>query len=160
MFFFPILTLFPRILLHCVSGILWKGWLMLEEEVAEGGDMGWDSLRSWMASCVPAVCQRNTERRGERPIISHTHTFSLSFHTPDSCPAKSARQILLKPSLILIYACGLLLHTSTQIETHIHTHTHVFPVLCGEFFSPSFIVFAHTHMQRGPKSSHAMCQCF
>lgn len=53
------------------------------KRVQKGGKNGLGQF-SWTASCVPAVCQRNAEWRGERPIISHTHTLSLAFHTPET----------------------------------------------------------------------------
>lgn len=86
--------------------------MVLEEEGGEGEKKGLGQFTR-MASCVPAVCQQNAEWRGERPISSHMHTLSLAFHTPNPGPAKSGRQILLKPSL-LIHACGPLLHTPTH----------------------------------------------
>lgn len=104
------------------------------------------------------LCASGTLSSVEKGLLSPTRTHSLSpFTSPNPGPAKSGRQILLKPSLILIYACGLLLHTPTQ--------THLFQVMCTELFSlvfPCLCAQIHTHppTQRRPKSFHAMCHCF
>lgn len=77
------------------------------------------------------------------------HTLSLAFHTPDPGPAKSDRQILQKPSLLLIHACGLLLQT----------HTHTYSVCCAWSYSPFLTISAHTQSP-GASMPPSMCHCF
>lgn len=79
--------------------------------------------------------------------LPHAHT-PLPFHTPKPDPAKLGRQFLLKPSLILPHACGLLLHT----PTHIHIHTHAFWVLRGDLFAFLFPCLC-AHSQRAQEPS-------
>lgn len=82
---------------------------------------------TWMASCVPAVCQQNAEWRGERPIISHMHTLSLAFHTPNPGPCEIRRTDSAK-TITPRYAC--------MWSPPAHTHSHaLIKVACGELFS-------------------------
>lgn len=89
------------------------------------------------------LCASRTMSGVEKGLLSPTCTHSsLAFHNPSSGPAKSGRQILLKPSLLLIHACGLLLHTHTYLSG-----------IQGVIF-PSLSLVLHTQMHRRPERLH------
>lgn len=129
LFFFFYLNHFPpySLTLHVwhslgVAGWCWSGRVQKGKRYS-------NSLVGWPA--VYQLCASGTLSSVEKGLLSPTRTHSLSpFTSSNRGPPKSGRQILLKPSLILIYACGLLLHTPTQ--------THLFQVMCTELF---FLVF-------------------
>lgn len=114
--------------------------MVLEEEGAEGwGKRGWDSLLGWPAVCQ--LCASRTLSGVEKGLLSPTCTHSLSPFTPQTLgPAKSGGQILLKPSLLVTHACGLLLRTPT--------HTHLSKWRAESYFPFSNPVFAHTDAQK------------
>lgn len=109
-----------------------------------GEKRGWDSLLGWPAVCQ--LCASRTLSGVEKGLLSPTCTHSLSPFTPQTLgPAKSGGQILLKPSLLVTHACGLLLRTPT--------HTHLSKWRAESYFPFSNPVFAHTDAQ---KSFHAI----
>jgi len=97
---------------------------------------------SGMASCVPAVLWA----AWRKPYyLSYAHT--ISHQNPD--PAKLGRQILLKPSLILIHACGLLLCTPTYTCAHAYS---LFECCVGSYF-PFSLPYLYAHSQRAQELS-------
>lgn len=93
------------------------------------------------ASCVPA--ERWVAWR-KAYYLPHAHTLSRLSH-PKPQPAKSGRQILLKPSLLLIHACGL-----PPAHTHC-THTLTLSAGQGVIFPslpPSLHTYTHSYAQR------------
>lgn len=100
---------------------------------------------TWMASCVPAVCQQNDEWRGERPIISHMHTLLSRLSQPKPWPCE-IRQTDSAKTITPPYTC--------MWSPPAHTHTYL-SGMQGVIF-PSLSLVLHTHMHRRPERLHGI----
>lgn len=86
----------------------------------------------------------------EKGLLSPTCTRLSCLSHPNPGPGKSGGQILLRPSILLIHACGVLLHTLTPINTLILS---ALRGVCS-LLDPSLCTHTHAQMRKRPKSFH------